>query len=850
MARRALLIGSATGGLTGVARDIESMGELLDGRGFEIRELTGANATRAGILDGYEKLIADCASPDTAFVYYSGHGGIVRPLATDAATPAGDIPRDLQFIVPTDIEASTPADFLGILDTELAVLLARLLERTENAVVMLDCCHAAHMARDPQLRPRALPRLSYLDLADNLERRRKAGLQVDLLPALGNRGVRLVACAPEQSAYEYPNRDGVTAGIFTEAFRAALSEAGTAPVTWSTLMRRIRDRTLTLAPEQRPEVEGNSARLLFEVETAERTDAVPIAWVAGTRASIPGAALLGIGAGDRFAVMPAGAVRVDDATTIAVATVAAARGAAAEAILEFRPGHAAVPIGAQAHPLSAAARRRPVASGGTGPFAERLRAALAAAPTLRPAGPDDGVLLADVEFTGDAAVIRDAAGPLTRPVPADDAGIGQLVTMLGRLARSATLRELAPAPDEVLDEEFGVEWGRVVDGAAVPMTPSGALVHAGDAVYVRLRNDSDRRLYFFVFDLGVSGVIDLLTQDDPSGLRIDPGREYVLGARDGVLEGSAVSWPAAVPAGAARPEALLVLVTAARQELAVLQQEGITDAGSAKRFEEIRRDGSALERALADIVLGGEREVARARGRPVVRYAAQRVEFLLSPLPRPTPEVATFLVDERPERSIRLLGARDAAPATPVAIRLRELVVHRNRAWGGSDIRVDALIVTGGGDGDVPVYRAGTARFGNVRDGDRLPLDNLLVYHGPAVGYLDLAWWVSRDRTASRALGDLLAERLNAAEFTAAAAQLAGLAVAAPQAAAAVAAVGAAAIVVNTAYRLLSEAVGDSIGIYRTSFLAGEDFGIGRHPRDGLLRAQDFSYSYEIVGVG
>ena len=110
-------------------------------------------------------------------------------------------------------------------------------------------------------------------------------------------------------------------------------------------------------------------------------------------------------------------------------------------------------------------------------------------------------------------------------------------------------------------------------------------------------------------------------------------------------------------------------------------------------------------------------------------------------------------------------------------------------------------------------------RFSNVRDGDRLPLDNLLVYHGPAVDYLDLAWWVTRDRRDSRALADLLRERLSEPDVQHAVASLSGLAIGAPHAALAVAAVSACAIIVDTAYQLLSTVVGDSIGLYRTSLL-------------------------------
>jgi hypothetical protein len=136
-----------------------------------------------------------------------------------------------------------------------------------------------------------------------------------------------------------------------------------------------------------------------------------------------------------------------------------------------------------------------------------------------------------------------------------------------------------------------------------------------------------------------------------------------------------------------------------------------------------------------------------------------------------------------------------------------------------------------------------------VKDGARLPLDNLLVYHGPARGFLDLAVWVSRDDQHGLTLAELLKQQLGGAEFKESALLLAGLAVAAPTAGAIVAGIGAAATVANIAYKLLSAAVGKSIGLYRTSLLATEQYGVGRHPAAGALRAQDFSFWYQVSDV-
>ena len=225
------------------------------------------------------------------------------------------------------------------------------------------------------------------------------------------------------------------------------------------------------------------------------------------------------------------------------------------------------------------------------------------------------------------------------------------------------------------------------------------------------------------------------------------------------------------------------------------------------------------------------------------------IDFDVIDAPAPVAEVVTFEIDDRPDPSARLFTARGVAPKV-VAVRLGELVVHRNRAMFGADVRVDAVVLTGGRPDGIPVYTAQTERFANIKDGDRLPLEQMLVYHGPATDFLDIAVWVSRDSTGSLALSDLLRGQLTDQEVQAAGVQLASLALTAPQAALAVGAVGAGAVIVNVAYRLLRGAVGDSIGLYRTSLLAHEEFGIGRYPADGTLRrAQDFSFSFTVQAV-
>src|SRR4051812_40177150 len=65
VARRALLIASQTFGLTGCDADVALMQRLLGERGFDpIATLTGKDASRRGIVDAFEALIADTAGDD------------------------------------------------------------------------------------------------------------------------------------------------------------------------------------------------------------------------------------------------------------------------------------------------------------------------------------------------------------------------------------------------------------------------------------------------------------------------------------------------------------------------------------------------------------------------------------------------------------------------------------------------------------------------------------------------------------------------------------------------------------------------------------------------------------------
>ena len=171
--------------------------------------------------------------------------------------------------------------------------------------------------------------------------------------------VRLVAAAPEQSAYEYTNAVGQRVGLLTESFLLAMEEAEGQRVSWRSLGTRVRERVLSVVPYQRPEIEGPADRLLFEVDTVDLTGVLPVIVREGEPV-LQGGRLLGVHVGDEYAIVPMGVEKPASENQIAQATVKSVTGAVSKIDLKYCGKHTAIPDGANAFPLSTTLPRRPV----------------------------------------------------------------------------------------------------------------------------------------------------------------------------------------------------------------------------------------------------------------------------------------------------------------------------------------------------------------------------------------------------------------------------------------------------------------------------------------------------------
>ncbi len=601
MTRRALLIGAETFGLEGVGRDVDAMDRALRARGFAVRRCEGPAATRDGIVTAYERLISDTRTEDAALVYYSGHGGYAWPLPGEQIEVARG---NRQFIVPTDFAEPDGGDFLGITAVELSVLLARLTARTGNAVVVLDCCHSAMMSRDlGRARIRQLPRVVRLDLQQHVRRRLGAGLAVDLADPAGNPdAVRMVACGDLESAYELPDSAGPGGyGLFTHALIQALDEAAGTRATWARIVDRVRALIEPTRLPQRPEAEGPAERVLFETTSDDLAGSLPVTTGEDGTARIAGAVLAGVHAGDEFAVLD-GAVQIATVRVAAV-TLTTATGPLVPAV--------ALPPDARAVRTRAVAPRIPV----------RVPAGLAGTVNgsgfARAAGPGEDPDLRVVTSADGLFTLHDRIGPLHAPrgperLPADIDQAARALVLLGIRAESAW----------TIPPRITLQWGRVAGGEPVPLPVTGATVHVGDRVYLRIRNGLPREVYLSMLDVGVSYAVNRLTAFAPSGVRLPPGEEYVFGHNDWTdqLSGVELAWPAELDRGAPRPETVLAVITSEPQDLGFVQQAGVRGPGP---------EPSPVADLLAHFTEGATRDFRRP-----AQYCVPSFSFVLDPKPR------------------------------------------------------------------------------------------------------------------------------------------------------------------------------------------------------------------------
>ncbi len=735
MAKRALILRPDFEPLEGFQNSAACIDQILKSRGFEIKWCEGPAATRAGILEAYEGLIARARAEDAIVIYYIGHGGLTT---NQTYTPDADLPRYIQHICPTDFGQTTDDDFRGISSFELSLQLAALTRKTKNVTVILECCYAAQLARgdEPAGAARIWPKLTRVVLTKHLKTLRERAREFDELALTGNPdAVRVAAAGQTDSAYQValPSTGELSAlgldlpedgwiGGLTLRLAEILTQIGTAPVSWRSIAAELRGRLII----QRPEIEGPIARVPFSLATVEATT-FPVR-SEGATAIVEAGRLHGVSVGDVYGVMPAGSTQIDPAKLLARLTIDEVSAMQSHARQIVWHAHASeLPANAVAIAMSLALERlavRVIANDAAWPAIE---AAVGSSSRIRVATPRDRDVIAELHVQGTELELHDAQGALFAPARYPD-HLRDAVADLENLATERRLRALSE--DEGLaPADVSVELLLVGNGGYRTLADHGEALGLGDRIALRLENRTGKSMFASVFNIGLRRRIALLSAHAASGLKLPPNTPvYVGDTPAGQLVGWKLGWPDGLPHDQPRLDTVMVVITPDPADLSMLVTREHLASPKA-----IATPVTPLGALLDQLATGRPRNLDPTSGSAA--FAICWRDYHLFPLGASL-DFGAPQVDANPPGS-----APPHSVTATLQIRLTELAV-------AAGTRVDVLVCA---RSTAMPYRATTV-IGNAPS-------ELVVWHGELHGSADLYVWTSTANGDRRTLADLLALR-------------------------------------------------------------------------------------------
>jgi len=238
--------------LAGCVNDAHDWSTLLTARGFSVRQLFDAQATKAAMVEAIGGLIGAAGSGDTVVITYSGHGTWLPDASGDEADG-----RD-EALCPHDI-----ADGNALVDDELAALFGARAAGV-RIVLISDSCHSGSVIRGAehpvvadQPRPRFLPPAVWLgDAVSQLQATPRW-----VVGGLSRTGGDLLLAGCRDSEYSWDTQfGGRPGGAFTHFALKTLARLP-ADASYQQWFRAIRNELPTTALPQTPQILGSrSAR--------------------------------------------------------------------------------------------------------------------------------------------------------------------------------------------------------------------------------------------------------------------------------------------------------------------------------------------------------------------------------------------------------------------------------------------------------------------------------------------------------------------------------------------------------------------------------------------------------------
>lgn len=585
--RRALLIAisqyrNPAWNLDGPSNDLAVMYRALTEQfGFgrdDIEILRDEEATRDGILAGFDRLIDRTRDDDIVVVFYAGHGSQMTCREGDEADGMDET------LVPHDsgregLEDGS-SDNKDITDDELHEILQRIGARTSYTTLIFDCCHAGTITRDPfatKLRsiesderdPDELPP-SPIQTDAVTRSTRNAGPAGFL--TLSDKYVLIAGCADgERSAEKRVGRDHF--GALTWYLTREIAQA-TPGTTYRDVFERITGRVTADRAEQHPQMEGMIDRELFGVQDIVPMRYLRVVKAQGDEVTIGGGAAHGLTVGSRWAIVPPGTSTVtDDTPRLAEIEITSVGPIESEGRIVEGTGQGSVEAGARAIETRHAygdlqLRLEIVVPPGREKAAEALRGEMAQFPILAEAdaeaghpadvrvylmdpaaGPDGaGGAVPGVTADGPSWVAVGEGGEIVAPVkPYDGVEAGLLapegqafVDNLETLARYRQVTALSnPDPDSWLAGAVTFELLRVLpDGSTAPAEPEEAggipVFEEGEEFELLIRNDDTAEVHLNLLLLDPAcGVNVLWPEQAGSNEGLAPGVQLKRRSRRG-----------------------------------------------------------------------------------------------------------------------------------------------------------------------------------------------------------------------------------------------------------------------------------------------------------------------------
>jgi N-acetyl-anhydromuramyl-L-alanine amidase AmpD/lysophospholipase L1-like esterase len=246
------------GKLRGCVNDATKMKAYLQTQaGFEakIKTLFNKEATKEGIVEGFQTHLLKAEKDDTVLFYYSGHG---TQEWADREVWKGEIDGRLECLA-CYYDEETKEKFL-LADKELRFLIKGLAEKGAHVVAIFDCCNSGDNTRnghyvkysfsdavDKRI-PFSFKQRAWDDFIFSKELKREDVLktgEAETLPE--GLHIQLAACENDESAVEVSGE-----GVFTKALIETL-QAADGDITYQALRSRVRQYLRNIY-EQKPKI--------------------------------------------------------------------------------------------------------------------------------------------------------------------------------------------------------------------------------------------------------------------------------------------------------------------------------------------------------------------------------------------------------------------------------------------------------------------------------------------------------------------------------------------------------------------------------------------------------------------